>query len=349
MSKINCIDLSEWQSNVNFEELAGAGITAVILRAGYGREVSQKDSSFESHYNKAKKANLKIGIYWYSYADSVADAEREANACLKVLGNKKLDLPIYYDMEDNTQLHLGKTKLTQIAEKFCETIKSKGFKVGVYANLNWFNNYLNYNQLKNKYSIWLAQYNSTNELSCDIWQNSSTARLPGYDGRLDSNIIFNQEIVKNNSSSSQETKKPTLTYRVYYDGRWSKEIKGLSEIAGEHKQAISALAVKVSEGQIQYRVHMRDKNWLPWVTGYDINDNNNGYAGIKDSVIDCVQIKYSNNNNYKVAYQTRPQGSNSFYSFQYDVEDGFTKENYKQDGYAGKMGKAIDGIQITLV
>lgn len=88
MNKITCIDLSEWQAKVDFRAFTNSGIKAVILRAGYGRESSQKDEKFDSHYRNAKSAGLKVGIYWYSYADSVEDAAREANACLTVLDNK---------------------------------------------------------------------------------------------------------------------------------------------------------------------------------------------------------------------------------------------------------------------
>ena len=279
MSKITCVDISEFQQNIDFNKMKNDGIKAVIIRAGYGRETSQKDTMFESHYRNAKEAGLKIGAYWYSYADSVDDAEKEAKACLECVENKYFDMPIYYDLEDNSIVKLGKAKLTEIAERFCETIKKSNYRAGVYANLNWFNNYLDYDKLKKKYSIWLAQYNSVNELNCDIWQNSSTGRVSGYNGRLDTNVIYNEDIFSGKSDTKVE--KPTLTYRVYADGKWYNEVKGLSNVAGRKKQAISAVAVKVSKGNIKYRVHLLNGDWLPWVDGYDINDSNNGYAGIK--------------------------------------------------------------------
>ena len=145
---VSLVDVSEWQQNVDYNKLKRSGINAVIIRAGYGREVSQKDNMFESHFRNAKNANLKIGVYWYSYADSVSDAEKEAKACLECIKNKSIDMPIYYDLEDNSQIGLGKVRLTEIAERFCETVKKSGYKAGVYANLNWFNNYLDYNKLK---------------------------------------------------------------------------------------------------------------------------------------------------------------------------------------------------------
>ena len=339
MSKsVTVVDISEWQQNINFAQLKSSGIKAVIIRAGYGREASQKDSMFESHYKNAKSENMMIGVYWYSYADSVGDAEKEAKTCLECINNKSLDMPIYYDLEDNSQVKLGKTKLTEIAERFCETIKKSGYRVGVYANLNWFNNYLDYDKLKGKYSIWLAQYNSENQLACDIWQNSSTGRVSGYGKNIDTNIIFNENVFNNT-----KIEKPTLTYRAYYDGRWSKEVKGLSEVVGGHKQAISAIMVKVSEGYVRCRVHLLNGDWLDWVDGYDINDSNNGYAGIKGKVIDAMQVEFNGAGDFKATYHVRKQGEKKFLDWQYNGE-----KDTKQDGYAGIFGFKIDGLQITL-
>ena len=340
MSKITCVDISEFQQGINFNKMKNDGIKAVIIRAGYGRESSQKDSMFESHYRNAKSADMKIGVYWYSYADSVSDAEKEAKTCLECIKNKNIDMPIYYDLEDYSMVKLGKTKLTEIAEKFCETIKRNNYKAGVYANLNWFNNYLDYKKLKAKYSIWLAQYNDRAELDCDIWQNSSSGRIDGYNGRLDTNVIYNDSIF---GKSESKVAKPTLTYRVYADGKWYSEVKGLSNVAGRAKQAISGVAVKVSEGNLRYRVHLLNGDWLPWVTGYDIDDDVNGYAGIKGKVIDAIQVEFSGVGDYKATYRARKQGKNKFMPYQHNTE-----HDTEQDGYAGVFDTKIDGLQITL-
>ena len=340
MAKVTCVDISEFQQGIDFKKLRNSGITAVIIRAGYGREASQKDGMFESHYHNAKSADMKIGVYWYSYADSADDAKKEAKACLACIGGKALDMPVYYDMEDNSQTHLSKLTLTAIAERFCDMVKANGYKVGVYANLNWFTNYLDYNRLKNKYSIWLAQYNDRAELDCDIWQNSSSGRFDGYNGRLDTNIIYNESVC---GHANSEVKKPTLTYRVYADGQWYGEVKGLSNVAGRKKQAISGVAVKVSEGSIRYRVHLLNGDWLPWVDGYDINDDINGYAGIKGKVIDAIQVEFDGVGDYKATYRVRKQGKDKFLPYQHNTE-----KDTDQDGYAGLFGTKIDGLQITL-
>ena len=142
---------------------------------------------------------------------------------------------------------------------------------------------------------------------------------------------------------NSKPKKPTITYRVYADGKWYREVKGLGGVAGRFKQAISGLMIKVSEGSIRYRVHLRDGDWLDWVDGYNKADSNNGYAGILGKVIDTIQIEFSGVGDYKATYKVCGQGNNYWYDWQYNTE-----EDTKQDGYAGKDGKAIDRVQITL-
>ena len=142
--------------------------------------------------------------------------------------------------------------------------------------------------------------------------------------------------------SEVKPKKPTITYRVYADNRWYNEVKGLGNVAGRAKQAISGVAVKVSEGNLRYRVHLLNGDWLPWVTGYDIGDDVNGYAGIKGKVIDGLQVEFEGVGDFKATYRVREQGA-GFWDWQHNTE-----KDSSQDGYAGLLGTKIDGVQITL-
>lgn len=205
MANFKCIDVSEWQENVDWKKVKASGVDYAILRAGFGRESYQVDSEFEKNYKNAKAAGIKLGAYWYSYADSVADAKNEAEACLVVLKGKTFELPIYYDMEDSSQTGFSKNTLTAMAKAFCDTVKAKGYNVGVYANLNWFTNYLDYTELKKMYSIWLAQYNVSAELDCDIWQYASDGKVSGVSGNTDMNIIYNSKIVKTGGDKAVAT------------------------------------------------------------------------------------------------------------------------------------------------
>ena len=186
------IDISKWQGDsVDFNALKSAGIEFVIIRAGFGREASQKDEQFENYYAKAKAAGMPIGAYWYAYANSVEDAKKEAEACKACIAGKQFEYPIYYDVEDSSIAHFGKNTLTSITKTFCDALEDAGYYVGVYANLNWFKNYLDYNSLT-QYTLWLAQWSSqkSSEIACDMWQYTSEGAVSGVSGNVDMDICY---------------------------------------------------------------------------------------------------------------------------------------------------------------
>lgn len=202
--KVTAIDVSYCQTGVDYNKVKNSGIDAVIIRAGFGKETYQKDSEFETHYRNAKKAGLAVGVYWYSYAYSVAEAKQEAKVCLACIKGKTLELPVYYDLEESGQTRLGMSALTNIAIAFCEAIKSGGYRAGVYSNLNWLNNYLDYEKLRSKYSIWLAQWSSSPSKNCDIWQNADNGRINGISGNVDTDVIINKNLIKTSNSGVKE-------------------------------------------------------------------------------------------------------------------------------------------------
>lgn len=209
--KVTAIDVSYCQTGVDYNKVKNSGIDAVIIRAGFGKETYQKDSEFETHYKNAKKAGLAVGVYWYSYAYSVAEAKQEAKVCLACIKGKTLELPVYYDLEESGQTRLGMSALTNIAIAFCDAIKSGGYRAGVYSNLNWLNNHLDYEKLRSKYSIWLAQWSSSPSKNCDIWQNADNGRISGISGNVDTDVIINKNIIKSKSEVKEEMIKKGLT------------------------------------------------------------------------------------------------------------------------------------------
>lgn len=102
------IDVSVWQGDIDFAKVKANGIDFVIIRAGYGKLTSQKDKYFEQNYSRAKAAGLHVGAYWYSYAQSADDAKKEAQTCISVLKGKQFDYPVYFDIEEKSQLNKGK-------------------------------------------------------------------------------------------------------------------------------------------------------------------------------------------------------------------------------------------------
>jgi LysM repeat protein len=177
MDKVFGIDISAYQPNINLAVAKNEGVQFTILRAGYtgyGNGVSKvKDSCFERHYANAKANGLGVGAYWYScattYENGRAEAEFMYNNCLK---GKSFEYPIYIDVEDGYyQAKAGKNAVTNAIKGFCEYLEAKGFYVGIYANTNWFNNFINTNDLA-RYDKWIASWGTAKPSypSGGLWQ-----------------------------------------------------------------------------------------------------------------------------------------------------------------------------------
>lgn len=141
---------------------------------------------------------------------------------------------------------------------------------------------------------------------------------------------------------------PTIknnTVNVYYKVKtqkhgWLPEVKNLEDYAGWEDSPIIAFAVRVDKGSIKYRAHIKGGNWLPYVTGYDVNNFENGYAG-DGRVIDAVEIYYYTPNDIRPFKRAKYKVNN--YDWQYDDE----KTN-NQDGYAGVFGVTATKLQVTI-
>ncbi len=185
------IDVSKYQGDIDFKKVKDSGIKFIITRIGYGQYEDQIDPKFERNYNLAKENGLPIGVYLYSYALNIEDARKEAEVTLKWLKDRKLNLPVYYDIEDKSQVNLGKQTLTNMCKEFCMRIEEAGYFAGVYANKYWLTTILDTAQLEN-YSIWVAQYAEENTYkgTYDIWQYTSVGTVDGIDGYVDMNILY---------------------------------------------------------------------------------------------------------------------------------------------------------------
>lgn len=193
---VKCIDISTWQgSNVDFNKVKKAGINYVIIRAGYGQT---KDNQFENNYYKAKAAGMKVGVYWFSYSTTVSGGITEANACIKHLNGKKLDLPIYYDLEYEPALQtLGYDNYRKMTYNFCDTIKKSGYRAGVYASASDYTSYFSPTDFYNRgYSVWNAHWAKSTPVTCDIWQYSETGSVNGVPTDVDMNYVYNLNIVQ---------------------------------------------------------------------------------------------------------------------------------------------------------
>lgn len=135
-------------------------------------------------------------------------------------------------------------------------------------------------------------------------------------------------------------------YRVYAGGKWYSEVKNLEDYAGDGKNAIRGIAIRVDNGSVKYRVHLRNGSWLPYVTGYDINDITNGYAGNNKDDIDAVEVYFTTPSGYickKAKYRVSPVNGTSYYDWQTDSDT-----TNGMDGYAGSFGISLEKFQLII-
>jgi len=193
------IDVSKWNGEINWAEVKNQDIDFAIARIGYGRESYQKDHTFEVNYSGAKSVGIKVGTYLYSYAKDVEGAKLEAYNCLNWLNGRDLDLPVFYDLEDDSQLGIDKQTITDMAKAFCEILHNAGYKVGVYANKYWLQDKIDVSQLPEYCDIWLAHYTSATDPinnpsdykgEYQIWQYTSSGNVSGINGNVDMNLGY---------------------------------------------------------------------------------------------------------------------------------------------------------------
>lgn len=370
MAQLKGIDVSVWNGSINWAQTKKE-IDFAILRIGYGREVSQKDTRFEANYAGCKANNIPVGGYWYNYAKTVDDAKREADACIKCLNGKKFDYPIWYDIEENSVFATGKANVSKIAEVFCEALKAAGYKVGIYSSYYTFQTYFT-NEVKDKYDVWLAHVgNGGAPLSNtgypghkEIWQYSWKGRYSGINGDVDedwSYIDYTAQNDKNDESTPEQVKpidppKPAektvdVIYSAYIPSRWLGEIKNCNDIntngyAGIENHIISGFGAKTSEGNLKYRVHIKTYDgkgkWLSWITQFNKANWNNGVAGYPGYTIDGIQLELEGVPGYQVMYRVSLFGTSTYLPWVKGYGEG-------ENGYAGIFGSAIDKVQIKIV
>lgn len=193
--EIKAIDVSSNQGKPDWAKVSKSGIKAAILRV---HQRFGTDSSFEHNYKGCKSNGILIGGYKYSYALTPAQAVDEAEAVIAVLAGRGLDFPVFYDLEWPNQRKLSKQAIENITVSFLTRIKKAGYKVGIYCNLDWYDNALTDN-LK-KYDCWIARYSDNDNgtipkrlrPSAGIgWQYSEHGSVPGISGHdVDMDVFY---------------------------------------------------------------------------------------------------------------------------------------------------------------
>lgn len=193
--EIKGIDVSAWQGQIDWKTVAAYGMDFAILRITEAGNVT--DKYFERNYTECQKYNIPIGVYKYSYAMTIAEIQSEARKIVSVLNGRKLQYPVWLDLEYNNQRSLGAENIHKMAEAFEKIITAAGYKFGIYCNVDWYMNVI-CSHLK-KYDFWIARYPANDDgwlqerLRPDFgvgWQYSSKAKIPGINGTVDRSVFY---------------------------------------------------------------------------------------------------------------------------------------------------------------
>ena len=212
------IDVSEHNGTIDWQSVKDAGIDFAILRVGFAGDTSggRLDNYFRRNVSECERLGILYGVYLYSYARNEDEAQAEARLMLSALKGHSPTLPVYYDLEERETNADGSpkwtpfndpSKLASIAKTFCGQIAAAGYKPGIYANVNWFKNYLTDPCfLSSGWSIWTAQYwyggrydeclglTPDAPAKYDCWQYSARGSVPGVSGDVDVNYWFEEAL-----------------------------------------------------------------------------------------------------------------------------------------------------------
>lgn len=219
---IKGIDLSYHQNNIDWQKVKNSGIKFVIIRGGYS---TIEDKNFKTHMEGALNAGLDVGVYWYSKAYTLEGAKSEAKKCMEVVSpyKDKLSFPIYFDFEEDAinraeenNIQMTMTLASNIAETFLSSLKSKGYKCGIYSNILYSKYYFT-EKIRTSYDFWIAQY--TDDISSgkctywnkyNMWQYSKTGKVDGIDGYVDLNYYY-----KNNPINISKSTINNISNQIY--------------------------------------------------------------------------------------------------------------------------------------
>ena len=183
------IDVSYAQGVIDWEKVKASGLVDfAILRAGYGKETSQIDDQFSRNYTACKQLGIPVGVYWYSYATTAAEAEQEAKVYLQTIRGKQFEYPVAFDIEEARCL----PQADALSTAFCTALENAGYYTAIYT----FKSALESNfseAVKNRYDIFLSHIGvqqTDYAGSYGLWQYSWTGRIPGISGDVDLDYAY---------------------------------------------------------------------------------------------------------------------------------------------------------------
>ena len=338
-AQLKGVDVSEWQGRIDWAKAKADGIEYAIIRVGWhGNNDSHVDDWFEYNVSECERLGIPYGVYLYSYITTTAGATNAANFVLNQLKGHTLSYPVYLDLEDNSTIN---TNHGAIAQTFLNKITAAGYRGGVYANLNWWNNYLTSSVFDNAaWSKWVAQYNYECNYTgtYDMWQCTSSGKVDGISGNADLNFWM----VKTYDQQPIEVEDPNI---ISYSSHmqtfgWQPTVQNgyQTGVTGYYKR-LEAVKISVGDGYgdlgVKYSTHVQSYGWMD----YEENGATSGTTG-EAKRVEAIKIELTGTEaqNYDIYYRAHCQT----YGWLDWAKNG---EAAGSQGYA----KRLEAIQIVVV
>ena len=215
------IDVSVYQGNIDWAKVKPQ-IDFAIIRCGLGDDIkSQDDKQFERNYAECVRLGIPFAVYFFSYAVNKAKVAKEIAHIKRLLNGKKINAPVYIDVENTKGLNwrkLSNAELLGIMQEFNAQLNTLGYKMGIYSSRSAFWNEKMTDKWYDSISKWVAEYGDNVHdfnRTYDIWQHTSKGRIDGISGNVDMNIMYNSIFtVEQPNPTPKPTPKPSINTAV---------------------------------------------------------------------------------------------------------------------------------------
>ena len=187
------LDVSKWQGTINYEKVASNGVDFVMIKVGGSNSNGYYlDPKFKENIEGFLEQGIPVGVYFYSNANSIKEAEKEALWTLDQIKDYDITLPIAFDWENWSNFNkygMSFKTLSNCADTFIKTVEKKGYKGVIYSSKNYLLKI--WNTMGN--DVWLAHYTDHTDYDGEfiMWQLTSGGVIPGItENTVDVNILY---------------------------------------------------------------------------------------------------------------------------------------------------------------
>lgn len=278
------IDVSRYQGQIDWSQVAAAGVQFAIVRVGYRTQATgliNEDPYARYNLQEAQKYGIKLGAYFFSTAITTEEAVEEAMFTANIIDNYQITYPVVYNCEgyssaSSRQHDLGKTSRSNIATAFLNTIANRGYTPMFYASKNEMQNSQEWDMemLASRYKVWVSWYPQLpfpETPACTytgvhhMWQYTQKGSIPGIAGTVDMNVAYfsyaDTGVAKNTNGVAQidATNASNVQYTPVYEVVTAKNQTNLRTVPSTN-DATTVIAT-IKNGDMIYRIGVGNNGW----------------------------------------------------------------------------------------